>query len=176
VDVQLKKEDHEEPDPTIRILPEEPLEECLVIKPSPKFQEPKEFIEDMISLIQYPQDESPPIVSIEDLFLEIVDPSFHSMDLFLPIDITQCSYIKVSLFSPKPVPEFPSYFLSFPESSHVSKIIRLHFVEVSIMHTFIMHVRFVFYFWYTLWNLLGVYCKFSYACQAKIKPRELIIY
>jgi len=178
-----------------RALPEETIEESQIIESSPKIQEPEEFIKDLISLNQYLQDESPPIVPIKDLFPEIGDPSFHCAN---PVDIAQPR--KVNLISIGLVPDTPSfillyptnhepfslpyqtnseptsYFLPFPDTSSISRIIRLHLAEISILHAFITHVRFASYFWHTLWNLLGVHCKFSCACQARIKPREPIIY
>jgi len=158
--------------------------------------EPEEFIKDLISLNQYPQDEITPLTPI-DLFPEINDPFFHNAD-----PVGQPPTYKVNLISLGLIPEAPacilcflinpepssyflpyqtnpeptSYFLPFPETSFVSFIIRLHFIGVFMLHSFIKHVMFAFYFWRTLWNLLGVYSKFSYACHARVKPRESIVY
>jgi len=171
------------PDTAIRVLPEETLEENLIVEPSPKFHEPVEFIEDLAYLTQYPQDEVTSLIPIEDLS-EINDSFFHKVD---SVDIPQpCkvnlislglipdtpSYILLYPTNPEPFflsyqtnPESIPYFLPFPETSSISRTIRLHFVEVSMLHTFIEHIRFATYFWHTLWHLVGVHAPFSSACH-----------
>ena len=56
-----------------------------------------------------------------------------------------------------------SYFLPFPESSHVSRAIGLHFVEITRLHEPLEPIPFATYFWYTLWHLLGIHGNFFYA-------------
>jgi len=50
VEEPLKEEDHEKPNPTVRILPKEPLEESPIKEPSPLIYELEEFIKDLTSL------------------------------------------------------------------------------------------------------------------------------
>jgi len=66
VEEQLEEENL---DTATRTLPEEIMEESQIIESSPKIQEQEESIKDLISLNQYPQDEPPSIVPIEDLSL-----------------------------------------------------------------------------------------------------------
>ena len=152
-----------------RALPKETEEESQIIESSPKIQEPEEFIKDLISLNQYPQDEPPPIVPIKDLFPEINNPSFHYTN---PVDISQPHKVNlislglgpdmpslILLYPTNPEPFSPpyqsnseptSYFLPFPEFSHVSRTIRLHFVEVTRLQGSIEPIPFATYFWQTL--------------------------
>ena len=145
--------------------------------------EPEEFIKDLISLNQYPQDEVTSLTPL-DLFPEINDPFFHYVD---PLDRHQThkvnlislglipdtpSYILVYPINPEPFSYFPpnrinpestSYFLPFLEFSYISLTIHLHHVEVCMLHSFLAHVRFASYFLHTLWHLLEAYSKFSCA-------------
>jgi len=108
-------------------------------------------------------------------FSEINDPFFHYAD---PLDMPQThkiniisirlipetlSCLLVYLINPEPFFYFPpnqtnskptSYFLPFSETSPNFLIIRLHFIEVSILHTCIVHIRFASYFLHTLWHLV----------------------
>jgi len=63
-----------------------------------------------------------------------------------------------------------SYFLPFPESTHISKAIRLHFIEITRLHEPLEPIPFATYFWKTLWHLLGIHDKFSCAYQTRVKP------
>jgi len=152
-------------------FPSEPLEENQIIEPSLEFHVPEVFIKDLISVTQYPQDEFSPIAPIEDLFPEISDPFFHYVD---PVDIYQphkvnlislylmpepFSYILLFLVNLEPFsyflscstnPELVSYFLPFLESAHISRTIRLHFVEITKLYKSLEPIPFATYFWYTL--------------------------
>jgi len=187
----LKGEDHKESNPIISILLEELLDESPSIEPSPKFLELDDFIKDLAD--QYPQEESHPVVLIDDLFPEISDPFFHTVN---PVDTHQPH--KVNLISPGLIhdtpscipfypinpepfscqtnPESTSYFLPSHEFSYISLTIHLHHVEVCMLHSFLAHVRFASYFLHTLWHLLEEHSKFSCACHARVKPNKSIIY
>jgi len=193
VEESLKEEEHEESNPTIRVLPEEPLEESPIRELSPLIYEPEEFIKDLIFLDQCPQDEVTSLTP-HDLFPKINDPFFYYVN---PLDRHQTH--KVNLISLGLIPETPSsillflinpesspclsscqtnseptsYFLPFPETLIMIFTIRLHFIGVCMLHSFIEHVMFTFYFWKILWHLLGVHSKFSCACHARVKCRSL---
>jgi len=146
VEEPLKEEDHEEPNPPIRILAEEPREESPIREPSPLIYEPEEFIKDLTSLNQYPRDEIIPLTPI-DLFPKINNHFFYYVD---PLDMPQThkvnlisiglipetpSCLLVYLINPEPFfnqanPESISYFLPFHKFSYVFLIIHLHFIEV----------------------------------------------
>ena len=168
---QLGEESHDT-DTTVE-LPEETLEENEVIEPSPEILEREKSSEDIVFSIQYPQKESPSPTPVKDLFPEIDDPSFHPLDLLVPIGITQCPNHKIGPISLGLFFEFSSYFhtnlksdsyfLPFPEPSRVSRAMRLHFIEITRLHELLEAIPFASYFWYTLWHLLGVHCKFSCA-------------
>jgi len=167
---QLEEENYEEYNTaTTRALPEEILEENQIIEPSLEIQEKKEISEDMISSIQYPQEEFTPLIPIKDLFPKIADSSFHKVDLLSPIDINQCSNLKVIPINQGLFHESSSYFLSYPKASNVSRTTRLYFVEVNRLHKSFEHVRFSTYFWKTLCHLFGINVKFLFACHPPTK-------
>ena len=114
-----------------------------------------------------------------------IDPS-EPQDLPEQVDhmtpIEQCPNFKVILNNQglfyvfhKPPQDSDSYFLPFPEPSHISKAMGLLFIEITRMRDSLEPIPFALYFWYTLWHLLGILNNFSCAYQTRDKPRESII-